>query len=108
MRRETYFCMPPQINYPPVSLSPFPSLSSSLLPLPLVWSPHLQLRQDLAALLLVQGHPVLAAQQQPPRGAAEVHPVRVGVRRRTLLRHFVREVLDQDLSQSKSHNVNHT
>lgn len=58
---------------------------------------HLELRQDLAALLLVQGHPVLAAQQKPPRGASEVHPVGGGMRRDALLRHLVREVFYQDL-----------
>ena len=60
---------------------------------------HLELRQDLPALLLVEGHTVLAAEQQSTGGAPEVHPVRAGMWRGTLLGNIVGEVLDQNLDQ---------
>lgn len=62
---------------------------------------YLKLRQHFPALLLVQCHAVLAAQQQPTRRPAEVHTVCARVWRGALLRHLVVEVLDQNLATTQ-------
>lgn len=59
----------------------------------------LNFRNCHAALRVEEGHAILRRQEKASRGASKEHAIRAWVRRGELLRHFVLEILDENLKR---------